>query len=179
MATDEDCCTQLHLIASSPRPMHAMERHQAPTRAGASPAILWCPTLQALPSQLCNYALHQHLATITHIPHPHPCLLQDPLADGPTIHCAATRALEKGTNLDSVIGVVREVSPQIKAPLVLFTYYNPIMRRGMDNFCRQIKEAGASGALPTCVIRCIAGHLGLQAVHGCSAAAVPPVACGT
>lgn len=71
----------------------------------------------------------------------------DPLADGPTIHEAATRSLERGTTLDKVIAVVREVTAQIEAPLVLFTYYNPIMRRGMETFCRQIKEAGASGLL--------------------------------
>jgi hypothetical protein len=90
------------------------------------------------------------------------CWPQDPLADGPTIHCAATRALEKGTTLDLVIDVVRQVSPQIKAPLVLFTYYNPIMRRGMSTFCRQIKEAGASGAQ--------AGWQGLLPGHGHGAA---------
>jgi len=38
------------------------------------------------------------------------------------------------------------VSPSIKAPLVLFTYFNPIIRKGMDRFCKEIKEAGASGA---------------------------------
>lgn len=70
---------------------------------------------------------------------------QDPLADGPVIQGAATRALEKGTTLDSVLQVVRNVSPTIKAPLVLFTYYNPIMRRGMDKFCKMLKDAGASG----------------------------------
>lgn len=70
---------------------------------------------------------------------------QDPLADGPVIQGAATRALEKGVTLDAVIDMVRKVSPTIKAPLVMFTYYNPIMRRGMDKFMAQIKEAGASG----------------------------------
>lgn len=71
----------------------------------------------------------------------------DPLADGVVIHTAATRALQRGTTLDAVIGMVSRVSPQIKAPLVLFTYFNPIVRRGMDKFCEQIKAAGASGLL--------------------------------
>lgn len=44
-----------------------------------------------------------------------------------------------------VLAVVREASAAIKAPLVMFTYYNPIMARGLDKFCRQAKEAGASG----------------------------------
>ncbi len=45
-----------------------------------------------------------------------------------------------------VLGVVREASATIKAPIVMFTYYNPIMARGLDKFCQQAKEAGASGA---------------------------------
>lgn len=70
---------------------------------------------------------------------------QDPLADGAVIHTAATRALQQGTTLDAVISMIQQVAPTLKAPLVLFTYYNPIIRRGMDKFCAQIKEAGASG----------------------------------
>lgn len=72
---------------------------------------------------------------------------QDPLADGVTIHTAATRALQKGTTLDKVIDMVAKVAPTLNAPLVLFTYYNPIIRRGMDKFCQQIKAAGAAGGL--------------------------------
>ncbi len=72
--------------------------------------------------------------------------LQDPLADGPVIQNAATRALEKQTTLDKVIEMVRRTAPAMKAPLVMFTYYNPIMRKGLDNFCRTVKEAGAAGA---------------------------------
>lgn len=53
-----------------------------------------------------------------------------------------------------VLAVVREASAAIKAPLVLFTYYNPIMARGLDKFCRQAKEAGASGALRCAVLCC-------------------------
>ena len=45
-----------------------------------------------------------------------------------------------------VLAVVREASAAIKAPIVMFTYFNPIMARGLDKFCRQAKEAGASGA---------------------------------
>jgi tryptophan synthase alpha chain len=45
-----------------------------------------------------------------------------------------------------VLDVVRQASATIRAPIVMFTYYNPIMARGLDKFCRQAKEAGASGA---------------------------------
>lgn len=47
-----------------------------------------------------------------------------------------------------VLAVVERVSPRIRAQLVMFTYYNPIMRRGAERFCQQAKAAGASGATP-------------------------------
>ncbi|MEM9246866.1 MAG: tryptophan synthase subunit alpha, partial [Cyanobacteria bacterium P01_F01_bin.153] len=47
----------------------------------------------------------------------------DPLADGPTIQAAATRSLARGTKLDDVLKLVSEVSPDISAPIILFTYY--------------------------------------------------------
>ncbi|TAE58920.1 MAG: tryptophan synthase subunit alpha [Nostocales cyanobacterium] len=69
----------------------------------------------------------------------------DPLADGPVIQAAATRALQKGTTLDQVLTMVKEVTPKLKAPIILFTYYNPIMHRGIDKFLAQIKDAGVAG----------------------------------
>lgn len=69
----------------------------------------------------------------------------DPLADGPTIQAAATRALAKGVRLDDVLAMVKEVTPEIKAPLVLFTYYNPILHRGIDTFLQQVAAAGIRG----------------------------------
>lgn len=71
----------------------------------------------------------------------------DPLADGPVIQAAATRALENGATLNKVIDLVREMTPQIKAPIVMFTYYNPIYQRGVDKFCADIAAAGAKGLL--------------------------------
>ncbi len=69
----------------------------------------------------------------------------DPLADGPVIQAAATRALAQGVKLDDVIQMVAEVSPQIKAPIILFTYYNPILNRGIHPFLSQIAAAGVKG----------------------------------
>lgn len=93
----------------------------------------------------------------------------DPLADGPVIQAASTRALEAATTLDGVLAMVAEVSPTLRAPLLMFTYYNPIMARGADNFCRQAKEAGVSGLLvpdlpmeETGLIRAAAEAAGLQ-----------------
>jgi tryptophan synthase alpha chain len=71
----------------------------------------------------------------------------DPLADGPIIQAAATRALANKTTLDDVLRVVAEASPHMTAPIVLFTYFNPIMSRGLDKFCSQVKAAGAAGLL--------------------------------
>jgi tryptophan synthase alpha chain len=69
----------------------------------------------------------------------------DPLADGPVIQAAATRALAQGVKLDDVIQMVAEVSPQIKAPIILFTYYNPILNKGVRPFLIQIAAAGVKG----------------------------------
>ncbi|MFG3816077.1 tryptophan synthase subunit alpha [Limnothrix redekei] len=69
----------------------------------------------------------------------------DPLADGPTIQAAATRALANGTRLDDVLALVQRVSPELSAPIVLFTYYNPILNRGIEQFIQDVKVAGAAG----------------------------------
>jgi tryptophan synthase alpha chain len=69
----------------------------------------------------------------------------DPLADGPTIQAAATRALQRGVRLDDVLEMVKDVAPQLKAPLILFTYYNPILNRGIELFLKQIADVGVKG----------------------------------
>ncbi|MCC0177910.1 tryptophan synthase subunit alpha [Waterburya agarophytonicola K14] len=69
----------------------------------------------------------------------------DPLADGPTIQAAATRALAKNVQLDDVLAVVKQVAPKIEVPIILFTYYNPIYYRGIESFLQQVKDAGVSG----------------------------------
>lgn len=69
----------------------------------------------------------------------------DPLADGPVIQAAATRALQQGVRLDDVLAMVKDVAPDIQAPIVLFAYYNPILNRGIESFLKQIAEAGIKG----------------------------------
>jgi tryptophan synthase alpha chain len=69
----------------------------------------------------------------------------DPLADGPVIQGAATRALQRGVVLEDVLQIVREVSGEIKAPIILFTYYNPIFYRGAESFLEKIAAAGVKG----------------------------------
>jgi tryptophan synthase alpha chain len=69
----------------------------------------------------------------------------DPLADGPTIQAAATRALQRGVGLEDVLQIVHTVSQKIDTPIILFTYYNPIYYRGIEAFLKQIEQAGVSG----------------------------------
>ena len=69
----------------------------------------------------------------------------DPLADGPVIQAAATRALQKGTRLDHVLSMVSELTPEMRAPVILFTYYNPIYHRGVSQYLQQIAKAGVRG----------------------------------
>lgn len=69
----------------------------------------------------------------------------DPLADGPVIQAAATRALAKGVQLDAVLEMVKTVAPKLQTPLILFTYYNPILNHGIELFLKRIKAAGVQG----------------------------------
>lgn len=69
----------------------------------------------------------------------------DPLADGPVIQAAATRALQKGTKLDDVLQMLTNVIPDLTAPIVLFTYYNPIIHRGIEKFLQQLSQVGVKG----------------------------------
>jgi tryptophan synthase alpha chain len=69
----------------------------------------------------------------------------DPLADGPVIQAAATRALQRGTTLERVLEMLKSIIPSLRSPIILFTYYNPILHRGIDKFLQQVQEAGVAG----------------------------------
>ena len=69
----------------------------------------------------------------------------DPLADGPVIQAAATRALQNGVRLDDVLSMVEGVSKEVRSPIILFTYYNPILNRGIETFLKQLVAAGVRG----------------------------------
>jgi tryptophan synthase alpha chain len=71
----------------------------------------------------------------------------DPLADGPVIQAAATRALKKGITFDAILAMVADVTLRLNAPLILFTYYNPILSRGIECFLNQIATAGVRGLI--------------------------------
>lgn len=71
----------------------------------------------------------------------------DPLADGPVIQKASSRALKQGVNLNEILNMVQKVHSNIKAPIVLFTYYNPVLNLGINNFIYAISNAGIQGLL--------------------------------
>jgi tryptophan synthase alpha chain len=71
----------------------------------------------------------------------------DPLADGPVIQRATERALAAGTTLPKVLGMLASIRPEISAPVVIFSYANPILRMGLDNFVREASKAGVDGVL--------------------------------
>jgi tryptophan synthase alpha chain len=73
----------------------------------------------------------------------------DPLADGPTIQRASERALRSGTNLFGVIDLVRRIREKSQVPLVLFSYYNPVLQMGLEKFAAGASSAGADGVLIT------------------------------
>ena len=73
----------------------------------------------------------------------------DPLADGPTIQRASERALKSGTTLAGVLDLVRRIRKSSQVPLVLFSYYNPILQMGLEKFATSAASAGADGVLAT------------------------------
>ena len=69
----------------------------------------------------------------------------DPIADGPTVQAAATRALRAGTTLPSIFEMVRGL--RLRAPLVAMGYMNPIERMGANAFAHALAQAGIAGAI--------------------------------
>jgi tryptophan synthase alpha chain len=73
----------------------------------------------------------------------------DPLADGPTIQRASERALKAGATLAGVLDLIRRIRQSSQAPLILFSYYNPILQMGLEKFASAAASAGADGVLVT------------------------------
>lgn len=73
----------------------------------------------------------------------------DPIADGPVLQRASERALSAGTDLDAVFAVARAIKRQTSLALVLFSYVNPLLHRGIARTGRDAREAGFDGALVT------------------------------
>ncbi|GAC1497025.1 MAG: tryptophan synthase subunit alpha [Vulcanimicrobiaceae bacterium] len=71
----------------------------------------------------------------------------DPLADGPTIAAAAQRSLEGGTTIDDALAIAADAERGGAPPILMFTYYNPVLQFGLDRFARALVAAGICGAI--------------------------------
>ncbi len=71
----------------------------------------------------------------------------DPLADGPVIQTAATKALKNGMTVKRLFEQLTAIKDEVEIPLILMGYLNPILHYGIEAFCKSCKEAGVSGMI--------------------------------
>jgi tryptophan synthase alpha chain len=71
----------------------------------------------------------------------------DPLADGPVIQRASERGLKAGATLRKILERLPRWRESVRAPVILFSYYNPVLQYGLEKFARDAAKAGAAGAL--------------------------------
>ena len=71
----------------------------------------------------------------------------DPLADGPVIQSAATRALKNGMTLSKLFVQLKAIKDDVQIPLILMGYLNPILHYGIEAFCKSCVESGVSGMI--------------------------------
>ena len=92
----------------------------------------------------------------------------DPLGDGPIIQRASERALARGTSVKDVLALAAEIrAPRPAAGLILFTYFNPVLRYGLKKFADSAAAAGADGVLVIdLIVEEAAGYLAeMERVH--------------
>jgi len=71
----------------------------------------------------------------------------DPIADGPVNQAAAERALDAGTTLTGILAQVARLRARTPVPIVLFTYFNPVFRYGIERFAEHAADSGVDGVL--------------------------------
>jgi tryptophan synthase alpha chain len=101
------------------------------------------PSLEA--SERISLALAEAGADVIELGVP----FSDPVADGPVIQRASERALRSGTTLGRVLELVKRLRAKTQVPLLLFSYYNPVLQMGLEKFASAAADAGADGALIT------------------------------
>ena len=96
----------------------------------------------------------------------------DPLADGPVIQRAAQRALAGGTSMIRVFELVKSLRADVRAPIVLFTYYNPVLQFGLPAFAETVAKVGVDGVIVVDLppeeagtLAAEAGRVGLDVIH--------------
>ena len=86
---------------------------------------------------------------------PHATLIElgvpfsDPMADGPVIQRASERALKNNFGLQDILDTVARARKQIETPIILFSYYNPLLQFGLKRLAQHAKDAGVDGVLVT------------------------------
>ncbi len=73
----------------------------------------------------------------------------DPMADGPVIQRASERALQRGFGLTEILQTIAAARKQTRVPIVLFSYFNPLLQFGIEKLAREAEHAGVDGILAT------------------------------
>ena len=81
----------------------------------------------------------------------------DPLADGPTIQDSSSKALKNGMNTNYLFNQLANIRNNVKIPLIIMGYFNPILQYGVKEFCKKCEEVGIDG--------CIIPDLPVQIFH--------------
>ncbi len=71
----------------------------------------------------------------------------DPVADGPVIQMSNMMALRKGMNLRLLFSQIKSIKDKVRVPLILMGYINPVLRFGVENFCRECASSGIDGVI--------------------------------
>ena len=100
-----------------------------------------CPTLEGTGDVI--KAMERHGIDMIEVGIP----FSDPLADGPVIQSAGTRALKNGMTVKTLFGQLKSIKGEVSLPLVLMGYLNPIMHFGIEAFFKECVEAGVSGTI--------------------------------
>ena len=71
----------------------------------------------------------------------------DPMADGPVIQQSNQKALQNGMNLKLLFRQLQNIRKDVKIPLILMGYLNPVIQFGVENFCKECQETGIDGVI--------------------------------
>lgn len=71
----------------------------------------------------------------------------DPLADGPTIQASSTKALQNGMTSEVLFSQLKDIRENVKIPLLIMGYFNPMLQFGVENFCKKCHEIGIDGLI--------------------------------
>ncbi|MDX1640780.1 MAG: tryptophan synthase subunit alpha [Balneolaceae bacterium] len=71
----------------------------------------------------------------------------DPLADGPTVQYASNAAIDNGITMKKIFEMVQEIRKSSEIPLILMGYINPILKYGVDRFCKEAEQSGVDGLI--------------------------------